>query len=118
MKDEKTNHWQPPPDNGRDNSAERMSWVSDIVSMGEQYNATLSSSKDIVRAIEMISGRNNKLPNQSRSDVSFNREKRALREVVANIADIRSVDAYSSDNPAYQTFLAMLNKVGRAVWYE
>ena len=118
MKDDQTRHWQPPPDEGRDNAADRMAWVSDIVSFGESYNASLQSGKDVSRAIEMISGRDSRSPNQSRSNVSFNREKRALREVIANISDIRSVDAYSSDNPSYQGILAMLNKVGRAVWYE
>ena len=37
---------------------------------------------------------------------------------MANIADIRSVDAYTSDNPAYQIFLTMLNKVWKAVYFE
>ncbi len=117
-RDEETKHWQPPPNKGRDNASARMSWVADVVSAGEQYNASLTAGKDVERAIGMISGRDARLPNQSRSDLNFNREKRALREVVANIADIRPVDGYSSENPAYQSFLTMLNKVWRAVYFE
>jgi len=95
-----------------------MGWVNDVVSAGEQFNASLLSSRDVGTAINLISGKYNDTLNQSRSNISMNREKRALREVVANIADIRAVDAYSSDNPAYQSFIAMMNKVWKAVYFE
>jgi hypothetical protein len=115
LKEQEDSHWQPPPKDAK--GPEKMSWVNEVVSMGEQFNASLLSSRDVGRAIQMIAGKSEK-PNQSRSDLSMNREKRALREVVANISDIRAIDAYCSDNPAYQDFLEMLNKVGKAVWFE
>ncbi len=112
-------HWQPPADEGWDNASRRMGWINDIVSYGEQYNASLLSSKDVGAAIDMIAGRNNiNRPNQSRSSLTINRGKRALKEVVANIADIRAIDGYTSDNRAYQSYLAMLNKVWKAVYFE
>lgn len=111
-------HWQPPPNEGKENSSARQSWIQDVVSVGEQFNASLTSSRDLPRGISMISGRAADRPNQQRSDLKIPREKRALREVVANISDIRTIDAYSSDNPAYQPFLAMLNKVWKAVYFE
>ncbi len=115
--DQDSKHWQPPEREA--SGSEKMSYINDVVSMGEQYNASLTSSKDVTNAIRMISGRAaERAANQSRSDFAFNREKRALREVVANIADIRPVDCYSSENPAYQDFLTMINKIGRAVWFE
>lgn len=114
--DTQESHWQPPAKDAPGSA--KMSYLNDVVSSGEQYNASLTSSKDVGRAIAMISGRKEERLNQSRSDLTMPREKRALREVKANIADIRSVDAYASDNPSYQEFLAMLNKLGRAVWYE
>ena len=66
----------------------------------------------------MIAGRNADKPNQQRSNLKIPREKRALREIIANISDIRTIDAYSSENPAYQSFLAMLNKIWKAVYFE
>ena len=109
-------HYQPPPRDAK--PSDKMGWINDVVSSGEQYNSTLLSARDIGTAINLISGRAAENLNQSRSNLNMNREKRALREVVANIADIRSVDAYTSDNPAYQDFLAMLNKVWKAVYFE
>ena len=109
-------HWQPPARDAK--PSDKMGWINEVVSSGEQYNATLLSSRDIGTAINMISGKAADNLNQSRSNINMNREKRALREVVANIADIRAVDAYTSDNPSYQDFLTMLNKVWKAVYFE
>ena len=52
----------------------------------------------------MISGRVADAPNQARSNLKIPREKRALREVIANISDIpHLIDAYSYlTSPAYQ----------------
>ena len=111
-------NWQPKPNLGKDNAAERQDWLQNVVSVGEQFNASLTSSRDLPRGISMISGRAADVPQQTRSNLKIPREKRALREVVANISDIRTIDAYSSDNKAYQGFLAMLNKVWKSVYFE
>ncbi len=115
---ESMRNWQPLPNEGKENAAARQAWLQDVVSIGEQFNASLTSSRDLPRGISMISGRAADRPNQQRSDLKIPREKRALREVVANISDIRTIDAYSSDNPAYQPFLSMLNKVWKSVYFE
>ena len=111
-------NWQPAPNLGRENAAERQAWLQQVVATGEEFNASLTSSRDLPRGISMISGRAADRPNQQRSDLKIPREKRALREVVANISDIRTIDAYSSDNPSYQPFLSMLNKVWKSVYFE
>ena len=116
MDDQDEKRWQPPPRDAK--PSDKMGWLNDVISSGEQYNSSLLSSRDIGTAINLITGKMAENLNQSRSNLNMNREKRALREVVANIADIRSVDAYTSDNPAYQNFLTMLNKVWKAVYFE
>lgn len=110
--------WQPPPDLKSENASARMGWIGDVVAAGESFNASLSNTKDQVRAIDMISGRTGSRLGQLRSTLTLNRGKRALREVVANISDIRAIDGYSSDNPAFQDFLTMQNKVWKAVYFE
>lgn len=111
-------NFQPPKNEGRENAAERQDWLQNVVSVGEQFNASLTSSRDLPNGISMIAGRNADKPNQQRSNLKIPREKRALRETIANISDIRTIDAYSSENPAYQGFLAMLNKIWKAVYFE
>ena len=110
--------WQPPANEGKDNGAARQDWLQNVIAVGESFNASLTSSRDLPRGISMITGRTADRPNQQRSDLKIPREKRALREVIANISDIRTIDAYSSDNKAYQSFLAMLNKIWKAVYFE
>jgi hypothetical protein len=116
--DQGTWNFQPPKNEGKDNAAARQDWLQNVVSVGEQFNASLTSSRDLPNGISMIAGRNADKPNQQRSNLKIPREKRALREIIANIADIRTIDAYSSENPAYQPFLAMLNKVWKSVYFE
>jgi len=111
-------NWQPPPNEGAENKAARQDWLQQVVSVGEQYNASLTSARDVARGISMISGRAADAPNQARSNLKIPREKRALREVIANISDIRTIDAFSSENPSYQSFLEMLNKIWKAVYFE
>lgn len=111
-------NWQPPPNEGAENRAKRQDWLQQVVAVGEQFNASLTSSRDLPKGIAMISGRAADAPVQARSNLKIPREKRALREVNANIADIRTIDAYSSDNPAYQPFLGMLNKIWKSVYFE
>ena len=117
---ERSSTWsfQPPANEGRENASARQSWLQDVISVGEQFNASLTSSRDLPRGISLISGRTADRPQQQRSDLKIPREKRAMREVVANISDIRTIDAYSSDNPAYQPFLGMLNKIWKSVYFE
>ena len=117
MNRDDTRGWQP-PDRDAPGST-KIAYLNDIVSYGEQMNSQTLSSKDIGKSIDMISGRNQaNMPNQKRSSLTINREKRALREVIANIADIRAIDAYTSDNQAMQNFLGMYNKVWKAVYFE
>ncbi len=110
--------WQPAPNEGKDNAAQRQDWIQQVVAQGEAFNASLTSSRDLPRGISMISGRAADTPNQQRSNLKIPREKRALREVIANISDIRTIDAYSSENKAFQDYLAMMNKIWKAVYFE
>lgn len=110
--------WQPPKNEGRDNSSKRMAWLNDIVSYGEMFAASQMASRDIGLGIDMVSGRQANKLNQLRSSLTMNRAKRSLREVIASLSDIRAVDAYTTDNPALQPFLAMMNKVWKAVYFE
>lgn len=114
--DQDTRRWQPPPKDALPGA--KMGWVNDVVAAGEGNLTAQTGFKDIGRAVDLISGRLGELDTESRSKLTTNRGKRVLREVIANISDIRPVDCYTSDNRAYQEFLAMLNKVWKAVYFE
>jgi hypothetical protein len=116
MADDKEWSWQPPNKDAK--GSEKISWLNDAVSVGELNNQSKSGYQDLKDAISMIDGRSLKQPSESRSQLSINRGKRALKEVIANIADIRSVDAFTTDNAALKDYLAMQNKIWKAVYFE
>jgi hypothetical protein len=109
-------HWQAPP---RDADASvKMAWCSDIASAAEQAMQTRAGFKDIPRAIDLVSGLTNSKVSESRSKLTTNRGKRVLREIIANISDIRPVDGYSSENPAYAANAEMFNKLWKCIHFE
>ena len=61
-------NWQPPP-NEPDNKSARQDWIQNVVSVGEQYNSSLTSSRDLPKGISMISGRSADSPQQQRSNL-------------------------------------------------
>ena len=69
----------PPRNEGKDNAAARQDWLQNVMSVGEQFNASLTSSRDLPRGISMISGRTADRPNQQRSDLEDPEAKRALK---------------------------------------
>jgi len=55
--DQGTWNFQPPKNEGKDNAAARQDWLQNVVSVGEQFNASLTSSRDLPNGISLISGR-------------------------------------------------------------
>jgi hypothetical protein len=118
MSREDTRHWQPPANEGYANASRRMGWVNDIVSCGEQWQAAQQGYKDLNRTIDMIAGTMQTLPNESRSNLFINRGKRALSEIISNLADIRQIDGYTSDNEQYSKSAQMLNMTWKGIHFE
>lgn len=109
-------HWQAPP---RDSDpGQKMGWINDIASASEQAMETRAGYRDIPRAIDLVSGLTNSKISESRSRLVTNRGKRVLREIIANISDIRPVDGYSSENPAYAANAEMFNKLWKCIHFE
>jgi hypothetical protein len=109
--------WQPPSRlaPGKD----RWGWQQEIVQQGESFLEGQPFWNDLVKAEDIIRGREQQKADENRSDLTSNRLKRLGREMVAAISDVRYPDdAWTSDNPAYAAEQTMLSKVARGVWYE
>lgn len=110
-------HWQPPSHlkSGR----ERWQWTEDIILDGERWLQAQPFWTDLVRAEEIIKGKEMDRADENRSSLTSNRLKRIGREMVATCADVRyPADIWTSDNAAYAHEQEMFSKVARAVWYE
>lgn len=116
MSIEDSKAWQPPLLEAT--GPQKMGYLNDLVNATEGIVTKQPGFREMDSAIAMISGRYDRKPVESRSRLIIPRGKRALREVVANISDIRTVDAFTTDNRAQQENVAMFNKVWRSVWFE
>lgn len=109
-------HWQAP---SRDeDGGYKIGWLNEITSASEDAMNTRPGFKDIPKAVDLVSGLLNSKISESRSRLVTNRGKRVLREIVANIANIRPVDGYSSENRAYSSYTDMFNKLWKCIHYE
>src|SRR5574337_1342918 len=90
-------HWQPPGHlkGGR----ERWQWTEDIILDGERWLQNQPFWTDLVRAENVIKGKEMDQADENRSDLTSNRLKRIGREMVATCADVRyPADIWTSDN--------------------
>lgn len=109
-------HWQPTLMEGT--GREKMGWINEVVSAGEGVISKQPGYRDLGTAVDLISGRHDRKPVESRSRLAIPRDKRALREVNASISDIRAVDAVITDNPAQQDNAQLFNKVWKAIYFQ
>jgi hypothetical protein len=108
--------WQPPLQEST--GPEKMGYLNDIVNATEGIVTKQPGFREMDSAIAMISGRYDRRPVESRSKLVIPRDKRALREVVANIADVRTVDGYTTENKSQTENCVLFNKLWRAIWFE
>lgn len=108
--------WQPPL--AEATGSEKIGYLNDIVNATEGTVTRQPGFREMDSAIAMISGRYDRKPVETRSKLVIPRGKRALREVVANISDVRTVDAYTTDNRSELDNCALFNKLWKAIWFE
>ncbi len=115
MPDDSLN-WQPPVSSAPGRS--KMGWINEIVAATEGIVTKSPGYRDMGAAVDMISGRQQNRVVESRSRLYIPRDKRALREVVASISDIRSVDGFTTENQTFQSNCELFNKVWKAIYFE
>lgn len=109
-------HWQAPLYEAP--GAAKMGYINEVVNATEGIVMKQPGTRDIDSTIAMISGRCDRKPVESRSRLVIPRGKRALREVVANIADVRSVDGFTTENKSQSDNAALFNKIWKSIWFE
>jgi hypothetical protein len=113
---EPSKDWQCPPFTA--SAQDRMGWIGEQVSEGENWIKGQAAFNDIPTAITLISGKGDCRDNQTRSSLTTNHAKFAVRKIIAALADVREVALYASDAKYFENQVAMMNKVSRAVYLE
>lgn len=115
MRDE-TKRWQPPPQDAPKKKI--WGWCDDIISDGENWLESQPFWSDFSRAEKLIRGKEQAKADENRSDLTSNRLKKILREIVGAMSDVRYPDAWSSENRAYTKEAEMFSKVTKGIWFE
>lgn len=108
--------WQPP--NRLAAGRNVWAWADEIISDSEHWLQAQPFWNDMSRAENLILGKEQLKADENRSDLTSNRLKRILREMVAAMSDVRHPDAWSSENKAYAAEGTMFSKLSKGVWYE
>lgn len=109
-------HWQAPLQEST--GGEKMGYLNDLVNATEGIVTKQPGFRGMDSAIAMISGRYDRKPVESRSRLVIPRGKRALREVVSSISDIRAIDGFTTENSSQTENVALFNKIWKSIWFE
>ena len=108
--------WQPPDRLAPGQKI--VGWCNDIIQDGEGWLQSQPFWSDLGKAENLIRGKECAKADENRSDLTSNRLKRIMREMVAAISDVRYPDVWSSDNKSFAPEAAMFSKICKGVWYE
>jgi hypothetical protein len=108
--------WQPPDRLAP--GTKIVGWANEIIQDGEAWLQNQPFWNDLSKAENLIRGKEAVKADQNRSDLTSNRLKRILREMVAAISDVHYPDVWSSDNKSFAPDAAMFSKVAKGVWFE
>jgi hypothetical protein len=107
--------WQPP--SRLVDPRQVWGWADDIISDGEGWLQAQPFWNDLTRAENLIRGMEQKKADENRSDLTSNRLKKILREIVGVLSDVRHPDAWGSSNRAFAEEADMFSKVSKGIWY-
>lgn len=94
----------------------KLSWLREAITEGTNFLKGQRAYEDIDKSIDLIGGLDDDPVPNSLSNVTSNRIKRQIREVVATLANLRPLWGYTSDNDEFQASANILNKLVYAWW--
>ena len=101
--------WDEPED-------KKLGWIKEAEQDGIGFLKGNRAYQDIDKGIDIIAGLDEDPVPSSLSNVTSNRLKRQIREVVATLSDLRPLWGYVSDNTHYTAAAEVLNKLVYAWW--
>lgn len=109
--------WQAPPFTAT--PRERIAWVDEVaVGESEAWMKGQAGYNDIPRAINLIQGKIDNEANETRSDLSTNHTKFAIRKMVATLADVKEIAQYDTNAKYLSGSASTMNKTVKAVSQE
>ena len=108
--------WQCPNFEAPD--AKKLGFCKQAIESGRKWVEDQCSSEDLKRALDILSGKSGSSLSGKWASITTGDLKRAIREIVETLADIRPFWGYQTDNDAFRDEANMMNKVTKSVYLE
>jgi hypothetical protein len=108
--------WAAPPFEAPDDK--KFGFCRQAIESGIKWVEEQSSTEDVRRALDILSGKTGSPTSGKWANITTGDLKRAIREIVETLANIRPFWGYQTDNEAFRDEANMMNKVTKAVYLE
>ncbi len=108
--------WQAPVFERPD--TDKLAFCKQCIETGIKWNEEQCSSEDLRKALDILSGKTGSNLSGKWAMITTGDLKRAVREIVETLADIRPFWGYQTDNDAFRDQANMMNKVTKSVYLE
>lgn len=108
--------WQCPPFEALDTT--KLAFCQRAIEQGIKWNEEQCSSEELKRGLDILAGKTGGVLSGKWAQITTGDLKRAIREIVETLADIRPFWGYQTDNDAFRDQSNMMNKVTKSIYLE
>jgi hypothetical protein len=113
---ERETSWQAPVFEAPDDK--KLAFCRQAIESGIKWVEEQCSSEDLQKALDILSGKTGSLLSGKWASITTGDLKRAIREIVETLANIRPFWGYQTDNDSFRDEANMMNKVTKSVYLE
>jgi hypothetical protein len=108
--------WQAPPFESADDK--KLAFCKQCIETGSKWVEDQCNAADLQKALDILAGKSGSNLSGKWAMITTGDLKRAVREIVETLADIRPFWGYQTDNDAFRDEANMMNKVTKSVYLE
>src|SRR5208337_3633754 len=106
--------WAAPPFESPDEK--KLGFCKQAIESGIKWNEDQTSSEDLRRALDILAGKSGAPISEKWAKITTGDLKRAVREIVETLANIRPFWGFQTDNSAFRDQANMMNKVTKSIF--
>jgi len=113
---EREKNWQVLPFEASDDK--KLAFCKQAIESGIKWNEDQCSSEDITTALDILAGKSGGQVSGKWAKITTGDLKRAIREIVETLANIRPLWGYETNNDTFKKLCDMLNKIAKSIYLE
>lgn len=108
--------WQAPPFEADD--AKKLAFCRQAIESGIKWVEEQCASEDITKALDILAGKTGGPISGKWANITTGDLKRAIREIVETLANIRPLWGYETNNDTFKELCSMINKIAKSIYLE